>query len=230
MSKLIDGKFVRDIKKDELTKKVKALKTKLTLVDISVGDDAATKVYVKQKEKMALEIGYEFLNIHYDSTTNEELIKKIHELNNDKKITGIIVQLPLPDYLDKDLIINTIEPLKDVDGLTRANIVKLIKKEEGLAPCTPKGIVSLLDFYKIDICSHVVIVGRSELVGLPLFYMLLNRNATVTICHSKTMNLSKYTKKADILIVAVGKKWLVTKDMVRNGSVVIDVGITKQLD
>ncbi len=227
MSKIIDGKLVRDIKKEELISKISKLDKKLTLVVISVGNDESSRVYVSQKEKMAKSIGYNFINLHYDEVSNEQLIDKIKELNKDKSITGIIVQLPLPKNLDKDKIINTIDPLKDVDGLTNENRIKLIKNEEGLIPCTPKGIMSLLDYYKVDVCQNVVIIGRSELVGLPLFYLLLNRNATITICHSKTKDLNKYTKKADILIVAVGKKWLITKDMIKTGTVVIDVGINR---
>ena len=227
MSKIIDGKLVRDIKKEELISKISKLDKKLTLVVISVGNDESSRVYVSQKEKMAKSIGYNFINLHYDEVSNKQLIDKIKELNKDKSITGIIVQLPLPKNLDKDKIINTIDPLKDVDGLTNENRIKLIKNEEGLIPCTPKGIMSLLDYYKVDVCQNVVIIGRSELVGLPLFYLLLNRNATITICHSKTKDLNKYTKKADILIVAVGKKWLITKDMIKTGTVVIDVGINR---
>jgi len=227
MNKIIDGKLVRDLKKRELMDKVGKLKTELTLVVVSVGDDPASLVYVSQKEKMAKSIGYNFLNLHYDATSDAELIKKISELNEDESITGIIVQLPLPSYLNKEKILNSINNLKDVDGLTRENLIKLIKKEEGLIPCTPKGIMSLLDYYKIDLSKNVVIVGRSELVGLPLFHLLLNRNATVTLCHSKTKNLKNYTKNADILIVAVGKRGLISRDMIKKGAIIIDVGINR---
>ena len=228
MNKIIDGKMVRDVRKEELITKIAKLDKKLALVVISVGEDPASKVYVLQKEKMAESIGYNFLNLHYDKVESEELIKKIEELNKDENITGIIVQLPLPIYLDKDKIINTIAPLKDVDGLTNENLIKLVRKEEGLIPCTPKGIMSLLDYYNVDLTKRIVIIGRSELVGLPLFHLLLNKNATVTICHSKTNNLEYYTKKADILIVAVGRKWLITKDMVKKDAILIDVGINRE--
>jgi len=227
MSKIIDGKLVRDIVKDELIKKIEKLDVKLTLVVISVGDDPASRVYVSQKEKLAKSIGYNFINLHYDNITEDKLISEINKLNIDKNITGIIVQLPLPNYLNKERIINSLNPLKDVDGLTNYNLIKLIKKEEALIPCTPKGIITLLDYYKIDLHKNIVIVGRSELVGLPLFHLLLNKNATVTLCHSKTINLKEYTKNADILIVAVGKKGLITKDMVKKDSVIIDVGINR---
>lgn len=230
MNKIIDGKLVRDIKKQELKKKIEKLDKKLTLVVISVGNDEASRVYVSQKEKMANSLGYNFINLHYDYVKEELLINKIKELNDDLSITGIIVQLPLPNYLNKDKVINTINPLKDVDGLTNTNLLKLIKKENCLIPCTPKGILSLLEYYKIDLLKNIVIVGRSELVGFPLFHLLLNKNATITLCHSKTKNLKNYTKNADILIVAVGKKELITKDMIKENSIIIDVGINREND
>ena len=227
-NKIIDGKKVSLELKEELIKKVSLLDKKLTLVVISVGNDEASRVYVKQKEKMALKVGYDFLNLHFDLIEENDLIKKIEELNNAPKITGIIVQLPLPGYLNKDNILNKISPLKDVDGLTNNNLLKLVKKQEGLVPCTPKGIISLLDYYKIDVVGkNVVIVGRSELVGLPLFHLLLNKNATITLCHSKTKDLKYYTKEADILIVAVGKSEFITPDMIKENACLIDVGINR---
>ena len=225
--KMIDGKLVRDERKKELIEKVNKLDKKLTLVDVNVGNDEASKIYIKQKEKMALNIGYNFINLHFDNIIEEELIKEIDKLNKDDNITGIIVQLPLPDYLNKDKILNTILPSKDVDGLTNTNLLKLINKEKCLLPCTPKGILSLLDYYNIDLHQNVVIVGRSKLVGYPLFNLLLNRDSTVTICHSKTKNLKEITKNADILIVAVGKKGLITKDMIKDEVIIIDVGINR---
>ena len=226
--KIIDGKKVSLESKELLKKKVAKLKEKLKLVVVSVGDNPASKVYVKQKEKMALEVGYDFWNLHFDTITNKELVKEIEKLNQDTKVTGIIVQLPLPDNLDKNLILNTVSPLKDVDGLTNINLLKLVKNEDSLLPCTPNGVMKLLEYYKVDLIGkRIVIVGRSELVGLPLFHLLLHKNATVTLCHSKTKDLKSYTKEADILIVAVGKKDLITKDMVKKGSIIIDVGINR---
>ena len=230
MNKIIDGKLVRDLRKNKLIEEVQLLDSKLTLVVISVGNDEASKIYVSQKEKLAKAIGYNFLNLHYDFIEEDKLIKKIEELNNNEKITGIIVQLPLPNYLNKNKIINTINYLKDVDGLTDNNLIKLIRGEEGLIPCTPLGIMNLLDYYKVNAKANVVIVGRSELVGLPLFHLLLRRDATVSLCHSKTNNLQKYTKEADILIVAVGKKELIKKNMVKDNAIVIDVGINREND
>ena len=227
MNNIIDGKLVRDLKIEELKNKVNKLKDKLTLVVISVGDNEASRVYVSQKEKFALKIGYNFKNLHFDKIDESELIKEIEKLNKDSSITGIIVQLPLPEYLDKNKIINSVSPSKDVDGLTNNNFLKLIKKEECIIPCTPKGIISLLDYYKVDLKKRIVIVGRSELVGLPLFHLLLNRNATITLCHSKTNNLSDFTRMADILVSAIGKPRFITSDMVKEDSVVIDVGINR---
>lgn len=227
-NKLIDGKKVSLELKERLIEKVSKLDKKLKLVVVSVGSDEASKVYVGQKEKKALEIGYDFFSLHFDTILESELIQEIEKLNNDSEVTGIIVQLPLPSNLDKNKILNSISPLKDVDGLTNQNFIKLIKKEECLVPCTPKGIVSLLDYYKVDLVNKkVVIVGRSELVGLPLFHLLLNKNATITMCHSKTCDLIKYTKEADVLIVAVGKSSLITSDMVKDGVVIVDVGINR---
>lgn len=228
MNKIIDGKKVSLELKEKLKKKIEKLDEKLTLVDISVGFDEATKVYVLQKEKMAKSIGFNFLNLHFDEINETNLIKEIEKLNKDPKITGIIVQLPLPSYLDKDKIINTIDSKKDVDGLTNINMLKLVKGETCLKPCTPKGVITLLNYYNIDVVNkNVVIIGRSNLVGLPLFHLLLKKNATITLCHSKTSNLSYYTKHADILIVSVGKKDLITKDMIKKGVIIIDIGINR---
>ncbi len=228
MNNILDGKKVSLELKEKLKQEIINIKDKLTLVDISVGFDEATKVYVKQKEKMALSLGYNFLNLHFDQILETELMQEIKKLNQDPTITGIIIQLPLPDYLNKDKIINTIDPQKDVDGLTNANMINLLNKETSLVPCTPKGIMTLLNYYKIDLIGkRVVIVGRSHLVGLPLFHLLLNQNATVTLCHSKTKDLKEYTKDADLLIVTVGKKDLITIDMVKEGSIIVDVGINR---
>lgn len=228
MNNIIDGKKVSLELGEKLIEKISLLDKKLKLVVVSVGNDPASKVYVSQKEKKAISVGYDFLNLHFDSILEDDLIKEIEKLNNDDTVTGVIVQLPLPSYLNKDKILNTVSPFKDVDGLTNNNFLKLIKKEESLLPCTPKGIISLLDYYNISYdYKTVVIVGRSELVGLPLFHLLLNKNATIMMCHSKTKNLSEYTKNADILIVAVGKKELITPDMIKEGSIIIDVGINR---
>ena len=228
MSKIIDGKKISLKIKDELKMEVEKLKVKPKLVVISVGDNPASKVYVGQKEKAAKYIGIDYLHEHYDSISDDNLVTEIEKLNKDKSVDGIIVQLPLPDGMDEKRIVNTISCDKDVDGLTYLNAGLLINNKETLASCTPKGIMKLLEHEKVKIeGANAVVVGRSILVGKPIANLLLNANATVTVCHSKTKDLAKITKKADILIAAIGKKHFITRDMVRRGSVVIDVGINR---
>ena len=229
MSKIIDGKKISLKIKDELKEEVSKLKIKPKLVVISVGDNPASKVYVGQKEKAAKYIGIDYLHMHYDSINDDDLIKEIKKLNKDKKVNGIIVQLPLPKGMDEKRIVNTIDSDKDVDGLTYLNAGLLINDKEILASCTPKGIMRLLKESNVDVNGKfAVVIGRSILVGKPIANLLLNANATVYICHSKTKNLEKITKKADILVAAIGKKWFVNRDMVKKGSVIIDVGINRE--
>ena len=228
MSKIIDGKKISGEIKDELKAKVSKMKVKPTLVVISVGDNPASKVYVGQKEKAANYIGLNYVHKHYDSISDDELIKVIDKLNQDKSVNGIIVQLPLPDGMNETKIVNTIVPEKDVDGLTYLNAGLLLNNNTSLVSCTPKGIMELLKRERVDLVgANAVVIGRSILVGKPMMNLLINANATVTMCHSKTKDLSKITRKADILVVAIGKKHFVTKDMVKRGAVVIDVGINR---
>ena len=228
MSKIIDGKRISKEIKEELKEKVSKLSIKPGLVVISVGDNAASEVYVKQKGKAAEYIGLNYQHLHYDSIDDNDLIKKIEILNKDKKVHGIIVQLPLPKGMDTERIVNAIIPEKDVDGLTYMNAGLLLNNKTSLVSCTPKGIMELLKREKINLeGAHCVVIGRSILVGKPMMNLLINANATVTLCHSKTKNIEKITKKADVLIVAIGKKHFITQDMVRRGSVVIDVGINR---
>ena len=228
MSKIIDGKKISLKIKDELKMEVEKFKVKPKLVVISVGDNPASKVYVGQKEKAANYIGIDYLHEHYDNISDDDLVNEIEKLNKDKGVDGIIVQLPLPDGMDEKRIVNTISCDKDVDGLTYLNAGLLINDKETLASCTPKGIMKLLEHEKVKIeGANAVVVGRSILVGKPIANLLLNANATVTVCHSKTKDLAKITKKADILIAAIGKKHFITRDMVRRGSVIIDVGINR---
>ena len=228
MSKIIDGKKISGEIKEELKEKVAKLEIKPTLVVISVGDNPASKVYVGQKEKCANYIGLNYKHMHYDSITDDELVKVIEKLNKDKKINGIIVQLPLPSGMDETRIVNTIIPEKDVDGLTYLNAGLLLNNETSLVSCTPKGIMELLKREKIDLVgANAVVIGRSILVGKPMMNLLINANATVTLCHSKTKDLAKITKKADVLVVAIGKKHFITRDMVKRGAIVIDVGINR---
>ena len=227
---LLDGKSLSAKIKDELKGNINSYVQTPILAVITIGDDAASEVYVKNKRKACEYVGMSFLHLEYASCVKEEVvIKKIKQLNKDKSINGIILQLPIPDNFNVSKIINTIDPSKDVDGLTNTQAGKLIQNEKCLMPCTPKGIMEILKEYKIELeGKHVVIVGRSILVGKPLMLECINKNATVTMCHSKTKDLKSYTKDADILIVAAGKKHLIDKTMIKKGSIIIDVGINRE--
>ena len=225
--KLIDGKKIQTEMIEELNEEVKGLKQVPKLVIIQIGDFGPSNKYVSQKKTVGEKVGIEVEHLRfYENNTEEEVLSKIDELNNDKNVHGIMVQLPLPEGFDEDKITNRVASSKDVDGLTTENIGKLFDGKNAFTPCTALGVMELFKRYNIDLKGkHAVILGRSKLVGKPLIACLLNENATVTVCHSKTNDLSKITKKADILIVAIGKKYFVTKDMVKKGTVVIDVGI-----
>ena len=229
MAIILDGKKLRDKIFEGLKTKIEGMAVKPSLAVILAGDDPSSEIYVNNKKKCAEKLGINSIVITYPSSVTEtELLSKIEELNNDKNITAILVQLPLPAHIDKFKIIDAIAPQKDVDGLTTYNGGKLFAGEKPYVyPCTPKGILLLLDEYGIEIAGkHAVVIGRSNLVGKPVAQMLLNRNATVTMCHSKTKKLSDITKTADILISAVGKK-VVGENMLKNNCVVIDVGILR---
>lgn len=229
MTTILDGKKLRDKIIENLKAKVDTFEEKLTLVVILVGENPASKIYVNNKKKMAEKIGIHSEVINYPANITEtELLDKIEELNNNKKVTAILVQLPLPKHISKDNVMNKIIPSKDVDGFTPYNFGKLFSGETPTVyPCTPKGILLLLDEYNIEIeGKHVVIVGRSNIVGKPLSQMMLNKNATVTICHSHTKNLSQITKTADILVSAVGKN-IIEGEMLKTDCVIVDVGIFK---
>ncbi|MDD2392087.1 MAG: bifunctional 5,10-methylenetetrahydrofolate dehydrogenase/5,10-methenyltetrahydrofolate cyclohydrolase [Bacilli bacterium] len=229
---ILDGKYISSLVKNNIKSHIESLNLKPSLVVIQIGNDEASNIYIKNKEKYALSLGVTFEHIKYEeNVSEEEVIKKIEELNKKNDVNGILVQLPLPKKFDSHKIINTIDYTKDVDGLTEANVGKLFSNQDALISCTPAGIMYLLEYYNIEIeGKHVVIVGRSNLVGKPLIQLFLNKDATVTVCHRKTENLKNYTKQADILVVAVGKKYLITSDMVKQGAVVIDVGINKEND
>lgn len=229
MTTILDGKKLRDKIIENLKAKVDTFEEKPTLVVILVGENPASKIYVNNKKKMAEKIGIHSEVINYPANITEaELLDKIEELNNNKKVTAILVQLPLPKHISKDNVMNKIIPPKDVDGFTPYNFGKLFSGETPTVyPCTPKGILLLLDEYNIEIeGKHVVIVGRSNIVGKPLSQMMLNKNATVTICHSHTKNLSQITKTADILVSAVGKN-IIEGEMLKTDCVIVDVGIFK---
>lgn len=227
---LIDGKKVSEEIKQTIKEEITSENLKPSLVVIQIGENEASNIYVKQKEKMAIYLGISFYCIKFDDSVDEQRIKeKIIELNNDENISGIILQLPIPTKYNVNNLINLIDSSKDVDGLTDINRIKLINNEKCFIPCTPLGIIELLKYYNINVTGkNVVIVGRSILVSKPLSNLLLNMDATITICHSKTACLKEYTKNADILISATGKKHLIKKDMIKKDSIVIDVGITRE--
>ncbi|CDE89225.1 bifunctional protein FolD [Clostridium sp. CAG:729] len=229
MAVILDGKKLRDKIFVDLKQKIDKMDKKPTLVVILVGENPASQIYVRNKKKTAENLGINSVVINYPDTVSEqELLEKINELNNDKDVTAILVQLPLPEHIDKFKVIDAISPKKDVDGLTPYNSGKLFSGEEPFVyPCTPKGILLLLDEYNIKLeGKHVVVVGRSNLVGKPISQMLLKRNATVTVCHSYTENLSQITKTADIIVSAVGGE-IIEKNMLKSDCVVVDVGIFK---
>lgn len=229
MAQILDGKKLRDKILEDLRVKLEKFSVKPTLVVILVGENPASKIYVNNKKKTAEKLGINSEVINYPSNISEkELLEKIDELNNNKSVTAILVQLPLPEHISKENVMNKIIPEKDVDGFTPYNFGKLFSGEvPTVYPCTPKGILLLLDEYGIDPTGqHVVIVGRSNIVGRPLSQMMLNRNATVTVCHSKTKNLEQIIKTADILISAVGKN-IIEGKMLKSDCVVVDVGIFK---
>ena len=226
---LLDGKSLSAKIKDELKGNINSYVQTPILAVITIGDDAASEVYVKNKRKACEYVGMSFLHLDYASCVKEEVvIKKIKQLNKDKSINGIILQLPIPDNFNVSKIINTIDPSKDVDGLTNTQAGKLIQNEKCLMPCTPKGIMEILKEYKIELeGKHVVIVGRSILVGKPLMLECINKNATVTMCHSKTKDLKSECLWADILVVAIGKPRFIKRDMVKDNAIIIDVGINR---
>ena len=227
---IMDGKSLKNEILSGLAEEVKALDKVPTLCVIQVGDDEASNVYINQKRKMCNDIGYNFIHEKYDdSITEDELLKNIERFNSNDNIDAILVQMPLPSGINEKSIQNAVNKYKDVDGLNDSNIVDLISGKSSLYPCTACGVISLLDKYGVILeGSNVVIVGRSSLVGMPLFHMLENRNATVTLCHSKTRSLQSITKNADIIISATGVKGLIKEDMVNNNTVVVDVGITRE--
>lgn len=230
MTILIDGKSLSTKILDDLAVNVSKLNWKPHLAVILVGEDPASQLYVGMKEKMAKKIGMESSVYTYSADAEEYVVlDKINELNNDKSVDAILVQLPLPKHISETNVIQSIKPEKDADGITPENIGRISIKVEPFAyPCTPLGVLKLLDEYKINIeGKHAVIVGRSNIVGKPLAQMLLNRDATVTVCHSKTNNLAEIIKTADVLISAVGKYKIIRSDMIKSGCIVIDVGTSK---
>lgn len=229
MATILDGKKLRNKILENLKTKIDELSLKPKLVVILVGENPASKIYVNNKKITAEKLGIESVVLNYpENVTEKELLDKIGELNNDKNVNAILVQLPLPKHINKENIINAISPIKDVDGFTPENSGKLFTGQKPYAyPCTPRGILLLLEEYNINVeGKHVVVVGRSNIVGKPLGQMLLNKNATVTTCHSHSKNMADIIKTADILISAVGKN-IIGEKMIKSGCVVVDVGIFK---
>lgn len=230
MAKLINGKEISQQIKDELKEKVAEFKNKgitATLAVVQVGEDGASCVYVRNKKKACSYIGIESASYELpETTTQQELLDLVDSLNKDSKINGILVQLPLPKHIDEDTIINAIDPKKDVDGFHPQNVGSLVIGQKGFVSCTPAGIIQLLKRSDIDTQGkHCVVVGRSNIVGKPMALLMLRENATVTIAHSKTANLKELCREADILIVAIGKKEFITSEYVKEGTVIIDVGM-----
>lgn len=233
MTELIDGKALSQKMQAELGRKVERLKEQHGVIPglavILVGDNPASQVYVRNKERSALEAGFKSETLRLsESISQEELIDIIHQYNEDKSIHGILVQLPLPQHINDKKIILAIDPKKDVDGFHPMNTGHLWSGRPMMVPCTPAGIMEMFREYHVDLeGKHAVIIGRSNIVGKPMAQLLLDKNATVTLTHSRTRNLSEVTKEADILIVAIGQGHFVTKDFVKEGAVVIDVGMNR---
>ena len=228
-AKIIDGRKIAEKIIIGLKSKVKALKEKPGLALVLVGNNPASEIYVNFKEKTCREAGFHCERFNLDKGASDtDLLKIVNHLNQKNEIHGILVQLPLPDGINENLIINSILAHKDVDGFTPTNLGSLVSGNQILAPATARAVMSLIESTGIGIAGKdAVVIGRSNIVGKPVAMMLLEKNATVTICHSRTKNLSEHTKKADVLVVAVGKPGLVTKEMVKPGAVVIDVGINR---
>ena len=228
MPQIIDGKAISAQIKDELKKKVEVLKEtqgiSVCLAVIQVGSDPASTVYVGNKKKACAYIGIDSLSYELpEETTQEELLTLIGELNGNKEVNGILVQLPLPEHIDEDAVIRAIDPKKDVDGFHPQSVGALCIGQPGFVSCTPAGIIQLLKRSGIEIAGReCVIVGRSNIVGKPMALLLLRENGTVTVAHSRTANLQEVTKRADILVVAVGRPKMITRDYVKEGAVVID--------
>lgn len=233
MAEIIDGKKVSEYIRGQIAEGVSKLKDKTGvepgLAAVLVGDDPASEIYVRNKRKACANCGmYSEEHKLSAETSEEELLALIDKLNNDTKIHGILVQLPLPDHINETKVLRAVTPLKDVDGFHPYNVGLLVEGNPRFISCTPHGIIKMLEFYNVDITGkEAVIVGRSNIVGKPVSMLLLHRHATVTICHSRTKPLDEVTRRADILVAAIGRANFITADMVKEGAVVIDVGINR---
>lgn len=233
MALVISGKKLAQERREQMKMEVSTFTEKYGRVPhlavVLVGEDPGSVSYVKGKENACIEIGIKNTTIRKpDTISQEELLNIVNDLNKDDGVDGILVQLPLPKHMDSDFIINAIVPEKDVDGFHPANVAALYLKQPGTVSCTPKGILEIIDYAGIELeGKRAVVIGRSNIVGMPVSKLLLDRNATVTICHSRTKNIAEVTKEADVLIAAVGKPLFVKADMVKEGAAVIDVGVNR---
>lgn len=230
---LIDGKALANKVKESLKNDIKRLSNERGIIPgltvILVGNDPASQIYVRNKERACMEVGIRS-NVVYmeESIQQDDLLREIHKYNQDIDTHGILVQLPLPDHIDEGIIINAIDPRKDVDGFHPITMGRLLVGGEGFEPCTPKGIIALIKETGVEIAGkHAVVIGRSNIVGKPVSIMLLSENATVTICHSRTKNLKSIAKSADILVVAIGRPESIDSEYIKEGAIVIDVGTTR---
>jgi methylenetetrahydrofolate dehydrogenase (NADP+)/methenyltetrahydrofolate cyclohydrolase len=232
---ILDGRAVSETMRAKMRSRVESLGLRGLrpgLAVVLVGEDAASQIYVRNKAKACENIGMhsEVHRFSYE-TAQDTVLQKIADLNSDARIHGILVQLPLPDHVDNAKVLEAISPDKDVDGFHRLNVGALVTGQSDFPPCTPQGVMALLDYYQVPIeGSNAVVIGRSNIVGKPMALMLLARSATVTICTSKTRNVSQFTQTADIVVSAVGRAGLVTADMIKNGATVIDVGMNRLPD
>lgn len=233
MAEIIDGKLVSKTVREKIKAECEKIKLECGLVPglavILVGENPASQVYVRNKHKACGEVGFNSFEITMpESTSEDELIKKIDELNKDDKVHGILVQLPLPKHISEDRVISAIDKNKDVDAFHPVNVGRILTGGYDFVPCTPAGIMTLLDYYNVEIeGKNCVVVGRSNIVGKPMALLLLEKNGTVTVCHSRTKNLSDITREADILVVAVGRPNFIRGEDVKDGAVVVDVGINR---
>ena len=232
MAKIIDGKKIREYNLDKIAEQVSELREKgiePALAVIIVGSDPASRIYVNNKKAACERVGMRSVEYALPAeTTTEELLELIDELNADKSINGILCQLPVPKHIDKNLVLERIHPTKDVDCFHPENVGRLSIGSGEIVPCTPMGMVKMLEYEGVDPTGkHCVIIGRSDIVGKPMAMLMLARNATVSICHSKTVNLAEITKQADILVAAVGIAKFVKADMVKDGAIVLDVGMDR---
>ena len=236
MAEIINGKIVAQKLRGDIAEEISKFKAEYGvtpgLAVIVVGNDPASAVYVRNKHKACLDVGIESYQIELpQETTEEELLAKIEALNSDNSVNGILVQLPLPKHIDQERVINTILPEKDVDAFHPINVGKIMIGNYSFLPCTPAGVMELLKHYNITIQGKdCVVIGRSNIVGKPMSMLLMEKNGTVTVCHSKTQNISEICRRADIIVVAIGKPEFLRADMIKPGAVIIDVGINRTDD